>query len=115
PGGKGKIDPNNPQNNPKWAKHAVSGFLAGQYFPKLLLHPTDPAKDDVVLHPMPTVVMKPDGTGTVTLVVTMARAQNPQDAEDGKFDVLAREMVSTTVKRTDPRHPRNGAIPARHV
>ncbi len=95
------------RNHRDWAKHAVSSFLAGHYAPELRLK-TSAANDDVIAHPMPTVVMAADGK--VSLVISAALSHKPQDGKDEEFDQLAPGMP-----RTAPAHPRNGAIAARHV
>lgn len=56
---------------------------------------------------MPTAVM--ESNGEVTLIVSMALEQLPQDFED-TFDSL-----SPGIDRTDPAHLANGQIPVRHV
>ncbi|GAA1869451.1 hypothetical protein [Asanoa iriomotensis] len=90
-----------------WPKHAVSGFLKGVYSPELRLGATA-AADDVAAHAMPAVVMATDGT--VTLTITIARTQPPQDGPAAAMDLL-----SPGVSREDPRHAINGGIPAHHV
>ena len=93
--------------NAAWPKHAVSRFLQGAHAPVLRLG-TSAADDDVAAHPMPTVVMGLDGKVTLTIVV--ARAQPAQDGPDSELDALAPGVAAT-----DPRHPRNAPLPARHV
>jgi hypothetical protein len=90
-----------------WPKHAVSHFLRGRYEPALRLGTTAP-DDDVIARDMPTVVMSP--AGDVTLRIVIARSQPPQDGPDSALDALA-----PGIDATDPRHPRNAPIPARHV
>lgn len=91
-----------------WPRHAVSGFLRGTYQPELRLG-ARAADDDVVKHAMPAVEMA--ANGQVSLFITMATAhETPQDGEAGALDALAGGRP-----RTDPAHPINAGIPARHV
>lgn len=92
---------------PDWRSYAASGFLAGTYQPELRLG-EDEASDDVAQQPMPVVEMAEDGA--VELWVHLARATDPQDAPGAAFDELA-----AGTEPFDPVHPRNGAVPARHV
>jgi hypothetical protein len=94
-------------SNANWSKHAVARFIQGKYTPELRLKPAA-ADDDVVKHAMPTVEMS--ATGQVTLTITIARTQPPQDGEGTVLDTMA-----PGVTRTDPAHPINAGIPARHV
>lgn len=92
-----------------WIKHAVSLFLAGspKFLPQLKLS-SGAASDDVAKLPMPFVEM--DAQGRVTLDVSTARGHAPRDAPDTEFNAIAGGLASH-----DPRHPRNGSIPARLV
>lgn len=92
-------------SNPMWARYAVAEFLAGRYTPKLRLG-VDADRDDAVQYAMPTVEI-PAG-GDIELFVTTALSQNPQDGPDSDFD-------DPGISRDDPRHRRNGLIPAREV
>lgn len=97
------------KNNPDWLKHAVSRFLSGRFDPKLRRGAT-PAQDDVARLRMP--VVEPDPfTGDVQLVITAAAAPRPYDGTPAQLDAHA----PPGVVKEDPRHPANGAIPARHV
>ncbi|MBK7820667.1 MAG: hypothetical protein IPJ61_06230 [Tessaracoccus sp.] len=93
--------------NAAWPRHAVSRFLQGSHAPVLRLG-TVAADDDVIAHPMPTVVMAPGGD--VSLRIVVARAQSPQDGPDSALDALAPGIAAA-----DPRHPRNAPLPAREV
>jgi hypothetical protein len=93
--------------NAEWPKHAVSRFLQGVYTP-LLQHGATAPDDDVVVHAMPILFMA--ANGQVTLTITIARTQPPQD---GHADVL--DALAPGVPREDPLHPINAVIPARHV
>ncbi|WP_438019879.1 hypothetical protein WMF18_12775 [Sorangium sp. So ce315] len=93
--------------NAEWPKHAISRFLQGVYTPELRLGATA-AADDVVAHAMPTVVMAADGA--VTLTISIARTQPPQDGDAAQLDVLAPGL-----DRQHPLHPINGRMPARHA
>lgn len=101
--GGGAIQP----SNANWSKHAVSRFLQGAYLPELRLGATA-ADDDVAKFAMPTLVM--DAAGNVTLFITLARTQAPQDGSIAEMDALA-----PGVTHADPEHPINGMMPARHV
>ena len=91
-----------------WPKHVVSRFLQGTYQPELRLGATA-ADDDVVKHAMPALEMAPNGQ--VSLFITMAAAQeSPQDGQASALDAFA-----GATPRTDPTHPINAGIPARHV
>jgi len=95
-------------NSPDWIKHAVSGFLGTTFLPELRLGATA-AADDAAALPMPELAMN-TSTGLITLDITTARAQAPRDGPDSLF----MDMAGTT-SSADPRHPRAGRIPARHV
>lgn len=92
-----------------WPQHAIAAFLAGTYAP-VLASAADAAQDDRVRFVMPTVVV--GAAGEVELTITAARAQKPQDALDDKFD---EPVAIPPIARSDPRHPRNGLLPAREV
>ena len=94
-------------NNPNWSRYAIAAFLNGHYAP-VLKTANDPAQDDRIRFVMPTVVV-PAG-GEVELIITTARSQRPQDSPDSEF-----ENVGPALPREDPRHPRNGPVPAREV
>jgi hypothetical protein len=91
--------------SPDWIKHAVAGFLKGTFLPELKLGATA-AADDAEALPMPLLDMTPQGL--VALDIATARGQAPRDAPDSAFDAIAAGVSSA-----DPRHPRNGRIPAR--
>jgi len=93
--------------NAEWPKHAVSRFLQGSYTAALRLG-ASAADDDVAKFAMPTLEM--DAAGNVTLFVTIARAQPPQDGANADFDALAPGVTAA-----DPEYPGNGLVPARHV
>jgi hypothetical protein len=93
--------------SPDWIKHAVAGFLRGTFLPELRLGATA-SDDDATKLPMPVLDMT--AQGDVALDISMARGQSPRDALDGAFDTFAGGLPSA-----DPRHPRNGLIPARLV
>lgn len=94
-------------NNPAWEREAVSAFLAGRYEP-VLAEGASASADDAALHPLPTVA--PADDQSVTLFITVAARQDPQDGLRRVFDDR-----SAGVDADDPAHKRNGAIPARHV
>jgi hypothetical protein len=93
--------------DPDWAKRAVFAFLRGEWGPLLDASDANPAKHDVAKHPLPTVKTV---AGNVALTVTAAARAAPQDAPDQAFDELGMGSDDSL-----PRHPRNGAIPARAV
>ena len=97
------------KNNPEWHTHAVSRFLAGRYDPQLR-EGTTAADDDVERLAMP-VVEQDILTGDVELVISAAAAMKLYDGTQAQLDV----HTPPGIARTDPRHPANGAIPARHV
>lgn len=94
--------------DPDWPKHAAFHFLRGEHVAIFSTHPTDPAQDDVAANPMPTAVM--DASGNVDLLVTSAAWRRAEDGPDEGF-----ETQSPPTDISDPAHPRNGALPARHV
>jgi hypothetical protein len=94
--------------HPDWPKHAVSRFLQGTYEGARLRLGETATDDDVFVHAMPSVVMAADGK--VTLTITIARTQPPQDG-----DATALDLVTPGFSRDDPRHAINAGIPARHV
>ncbi|MBV6431979.1 MAG: hypothetical protein IANPNBLG_02112 [Bryobacteraceae bacterium] len=95
----------------EWKGIAVSSMLGGQYTPKLNRAGGTRIQDDIAKYPMPTVVMAADGT--VTLIITCARYEAFRDGPASLFDdVLAQAQ---DLPETDPSHPRNGMVPARHV
>lgn len=102
--GGGAIKP----SNASWSKHAVSRFLQGKYLPELRLG-TAAADDDVARFAMPSVVM--DTAGNVTLFITTARTQPPQDGSIADMNAVAPAGMTDL----DPEHPINGLMPARHV
>jgi hypothetical protein len=100
--------PEHAPTDPDWAKHAAFHFLRGDHTAVFKAHPTDPAQDDVAANPMPTAVM--DTNGNVDLRVSSAAWRRAEDGPDDAF-----ETQSPASDITDPAHPRNGALPARHV
>lgn len=97
----------------RWKQHAISRFLAGVYDATVVVHPTDPAKDDALRMPMPLVGF--NSTNNVhELKVFAANAAKPEDAPDAEWDPgMTPEQRAEA--RLAPAHPRNGVIPARLV
>jgi hypothetical protein len=94
-----------PTDRSDWINHAVASFLRGRYKPELVAD-ADPAKDSLATVAMPDVVAE---AGAAELVITAALDANAFDGVDANFENPA------DIKRSDPAHPRNGAIPARVV
>lgn len=90
----------------RWPRHAIAGFLSGVYSP--LLRPgAGAAHADVAQYPMPQVEMV---GGKVTLMVTTALLQPPRDAPMVKLFASG-----GLTPASDPAHPAYGVVPARHV